>query len=98
MTSQPGFEPLALGAPQVVDRFFPVLSVERGHLELVGVEVVEAMDVDIDVFRMRPRPVERMDPTSFAEMVLGGVRSERVCRERFLTGEELEAGLGDNEV
>ena len=68
----------------------PVLPVEQLDDERVGVHAFEAAQVDVDLARIGPRRVERVDAAVAAELVLRDARVERVDSQVVGAGQQLE--------
>src|SRR6266849_277511 len=66
------FRPVVLSvAAFLLDGFLPMPAVEANNLERREIHAFQAARVHIDLIRVRPRHVERMDATVTAEGMLG---------------------------
>src|SRR6516165_9544252 len=72
--------------------------VERIRPDLCQVDVVEAANVDAELFRVRSRHIESMNAAMAAECVLGGQRVELVGGELVLAAQQLEMFWRDDEM
>lgn len=83
---------------QLIDAFFPVSSVEFDDLERCWVDALETVDVHVDGLRVRPWPIERVDPAVLAEVMLCGAGTERISGEALQAVQQLELLLGHDQV
>src|SRR6266545_7280674 len=75
----------------LLHRGFPMPAVEIFRPDRGEINIVDAARVDVDLVRIGPRHVERMDAAHLAERVLRDAGVERVGGEIIPAAEKLEA-------